>query len=75
MKSFKVVLSSIVDVEKFVNQMNEFDFDVDLVSGRQVVDAKSLMAIFALDLSKPVTLRAYTEETAEFEKGLKEFFA
>ena len=43
MKSFKVMLSSIVDVKNFVNIVNGFDFEVDMVSGRYVVDAKSLM--------------------------------
>ena len=73
MKSFKVMLSSIVDVKNFVNLVNEFDFDVDLVSGRYVVDAKSLMGIFSLELSKPIVMRVYTEDTTELCETLKEF--
>ncbi|MBQ8540486.1 MAG: HPr family phosphocarrier protein [Clostridia bacterium] len=73
MKSFKVMLSSIVDVKNFVNLVNEFSFDVDMVSGRYVVDAKSLMGIFSLELSKPIVMRVYSEETEAFEKALKEF--
>lgn len=73
MKSFKVMLSSIVDVKNFVNLVNEFDFDVDMVSGRYVVDAKSLMGIFSLELSKPIIMRVYSEDTTELEKRLKEF--
>lgn len=73
MKSFKVVLSSIVDVKNFVNVVNAFDFDVDLVSGRYVVDAKSLMGIFSLELAKPVVMRVYTEKTEEIEKALAAF--
>lgn len=73
MKSFKVMLSSIVDVKNFVNLVNEFDFEVDMVSGRYVVDAKSLMGIFSLDLSKPIIMRVYTEDTVELEKSLGEF--
>lgn len=73
MKSFKVMLSSIVDVKNFVDLVNEFDFEVDMVSGRYVVDAKSLMRIFALDLSKPIIMRVYTEDTTELEKKLREF--
>ncbi len=73
MKSFKVMLSSIVDVKNFVNLVNEFDFDVDLVSGRYVVDAKSLMGIFSLELSRPVSMRVYTEDTEALEAVLKEF--
>lgn len=75
MKSYKVQLLSIVDVKNFVNIVNKFDFDVDLVSGRYVVDAKSLMGIFSLDLSKPITMRVYTEDTHMVEKELKEFMA
>lgn len=73
MKSYKVQLLSIVDVKNFVNIVNKFEFDVDLVSGRYVVDAKSLMGIFSLDLSKPITMRVYTEDTQIVEKELKEF--
>lgn len=73
MKSFKVMLSSIIDVKTFVEIVNEFDFDVDMVSGKYVVDAKSLMGIFSLDLANPVTMRVYTEETAEVEKKLSAF--
>ncbi len=73
MKSFKVMLSSIVDVKTFVDIVNEFDFDVDLVSGRYVVDAKSLMGIFSLDLARPVTMRVYTEDTAQIEQKLEMF--
>ena len=73
MKSFKVMLSSIVDVKNFVNLVNEFDFEVDMVSGRYVVDAKSLMCIFSLALSKPISMRVYSEDTTELEKKLREF--
>lgn len=73
MKSFKVVLSSVVDVKNFVNIINTFDFDVDLVSGRYVVDAKSLVGIFSLDLVHPIIMRVYTEDTEKLESELKEF--
>lgn len=75
MKSFKVMLSSIVDVKNFVNLVNEFSFDVDMVSGRYVVDAKSLMGIFSLDLAKPIVVCVYSEDTVAFEKALKDFIA
>ena len=73
MRSFKVMLSSIVDVKTFVDIVNGFDFDVDMVSGRYVVDAKSLMGIFSLDLGNPVTMRVYSEDTCELEKKLCDF--
>lgn len=73
MKSFKIKLNSINDVKTFVELVCEFDFDVDLVSGRYVVNAKSLMGIFSLELASPVTMRVYTEETENFEKRLSAF--
>lgn len=73
MKSFKIMLSSIIDVKNFVNIVNLFSFDIDLVSGRYVVDAKSIMGIFSLELSKPIIARVYTEDTKEFEEKLKDF--
>ena len=50
MKNFNIMLHSINDVKTFVNSVNKYDFDVDLTSGRYVVDAKSIMGIFSLDL-------------------------
>ncbi len=73
MKSFRIMLSSIEAVKDFVNKVNEFDFDVDLVSGRYVVDAKSIMGIFSLDLSQPIIARVYSGNTSAFEENLADF--
>lgn len=67
------MLSSIIDVKNFVNIVNLFDYDIDLVSGRYVVDAKSIMGIFSLELSKPIIARVYSENTEEFEEKLEAF--
>ncbi len=67
------MLSSIEAVKDFVNKVNEFDFDVDLVSGRYVVDAKSIMGIFSLELSQPIIARVYSEHTSAFEENLADF--
>ena len=56
MKTFNLLLSSINDVKDFVNIVSKYDFDVDLTSGRYVVDAKSIMGIFSLDLSQPLDM-------------------
>lgn len=56
MKTVKVSLNSIDKVKTFVSDINRFDFDFDLVSGRYVIDAKSIMGIFSLDLSRPIDL-------------------
>lgn len=61
MKTFDLLLSSINDVKDFVNIVSKYDFDVDLTSGRYVVDAKSIMGIFSLDLSKPINLNVHAE--------------
>lgn len=63
MKTFDLLLSSINDVKDFVNIVSKYDFDVDLTSGRYVVDAKSIMGIFSLDLSKPLNLNIHAEGT------------
>ena len=65
MKVFNLMLNSINDVKDFVNIVSKYDFDVDLTSGRYVVDAKSIMGIFSLDLSKPIDLNIHTEGNTE----------
>ena len=56
MKTVQISLNSIGKVKSFVNAITQFDFDFDLISGRYVIDAKSIMGIFSLDLSKPIEL-------------------
>lgn len=73
MKSYEIFLKSIIDVKNFVNIVNEYDFDIDLESGRYVVDAKSIMGIFSLDLSKPITMRVYADDPSEIEKKIAQF--
>lgn len=73
MKSYEIFLKSIIDVKNFVNIVNEYDFDIDLESGRYVVDAKSIMGIFSLDLSKPITMRVYADDPSEIEKKIVQF--
>ena len=52
-------------MKSFVNDITKFDYDFDLVSGRYVIDAKSIMGIFSLDLSKPIDLNIHVEENVE----------
>ncbi|MEE8885709.1 MAG: HPr family phosphocarrier protein [Eubacteriales bacterium] len=61
MTTVKISLNSIEKVKNFVNAISKYDFDFDLVSGRYVIDAKSIMGIFSLDLSKPIDLNIHTE--------------
>lgn len=62
MKTVKISLNSIDKVKSFVNEITKFDNDFDLVSGRYVIDAKSIMGIFSLDLSKPINLNIHADE-------------
>ncbi len=64
MKTVKISLNSIDKVKSFVNEIARFDVDFDLVSGRYVIDAKSIMGIFSLDLSKPIDLNIHAEGDA-----------
>ena len=65
MKTVQISLNSIGKVKSFVNSITQFDFDFDLISGRYVIDAKSIMGIFSLDLSKPINLAIHTEENLD----------
>lgn len=62
MKSVQISLNSIDKVKSFVNDLAKFDADFDLVSGRYVIDAKSIMGIFSLDLSKPINLNIHGDK-------------
>lgn len=64
MKTVNISLNSIDKVKAFVNEISKFDFDFDLISGRYVIDAKSIMGIFSLDLSKPIQLNIHDEDAS-----------
>ena len=61
MKTVQISLNSIDKVKSFVNEITKYDYDFDLVSGSYVIDAKSIMGIFSLDLSKPIDLNIHAE--------------
>ena len=65
MKTVKISLNSIDKVKAFVNEITKFDSDFDLVSGRYVIDAKSIMGIFSLDLSKPIDLIVHAQDNLD----------
>ena len=71
MKTFNILLKSINDVKDFVNIVNKYDFDVDLTSGRYIVDAKSIMGIFSLDLSKPIKVEVHNDNADAFVNEIK----
>ena len=74
MKTVTINLGSIDKVKSFVNDITKFDSDFDLVSGRYVIDAKSIMGIFSLDLSKPINLNIHgDEDNAEIMVVIKKY--
>ena len=75
MKTFDIMLCSINDVKNFVNIVTKYDFDIDLTSGRYVVDAKSIMGIFSLDLGKPITVEIHNEDCDALVEDLKPFLS
>lgn len=62
MKKVLVSLNSIDKVKSFVKDISRFDYDFDLISGRYVIDAKSLLGIFSLDLSRPIELSIHADD-------------
>ncbi|MBR5239385.1 MAG: HPr family phosphocarrier protein [Clostridia bacterium] len=73
MKTFEIQLNSINDVKIFVNTVNKYSFDIDLISGRYIVDAKSIMGIFSLDLAKPITVEIHADNCDALVKELESF--
>ena len=74
MKTVQISLNSIDKVKSFVNAITQFEYDFDLISGRYVIDAKSIMGIFSLDLSKPIDLNIHSEDgTDEVLEVLKPY--
>lgn len=73
MKTFNIQLTSINDVKIFVNTVNKYSYDIDLTSGRYVVDAKSIMGIFSLDLAKPIKIEIFDDNCENLVKELEPF--
>ena len=68
MTSVQINLNSIEKVKSFVNEITKYDAEFDLVSGRYVIDAKSIMGIFSLDISKPIDLNVHADSDDEISK-------
>ena len=75
MKSVNIRLSLAENVKTFVSMVGRYPYDMDLRAGRHVVDAKSILGIFSLDLSKPITLEIYSEDGGDLLEDLKPFLA
>ena len=75
MKSVMIRLSLVENVNKFVNIVSRYPFEMDLRAGRHVVDAKSILGIFSLDLSKPIALEIYGDDCGDLMKDISPFIA
>ena len=73
MKSVTIHLSLAENVKDFVNVVSKYPYDIDLRSGRHVVDAKSILGIFSLDLSKPITMEVYENDCEDLLEEIKPF--
>ena len=71
MKSVKIRLTTMTDhVKNFVSLVNRYPYDMDLRSGRYVVDAKSILGIFSIDLSRPIRMDIYSDDCDDLLKAL-----
>ncbi|MBQ3018641.1 MAG: HPr family phosphocarrier protein [Clostridia bacterium] len=73
MKKCTIQLSSIKDVRDFVDAVTKYEMEIDLSSGRYVVDAKSIMGIFSLDLLNPIGVTIHSDDCADLLNDLKKF--
>ena len=73
MKELQIRLPHIEDVKQFVHLAGQYPFEIDLLSGRYVVDGKSVMGIFSLDLKNPITVRVHSDCCADFLQAIAPF--
>jgi len=73
MPAFDISLNSITDVKNFVNIVNKYSCDIELKSGKYIVDAKSIMGILSLDLSKPIKIEFNCDNSEQINEDLKPY--
>ena len=73
MKSIKISLQMAQNVKEFVKIVQDYPYEIDLKSDKYVVDAKSILGIFSLDLSKPLTVEIHSDDCDDLIKELKQF--
>ena len=73
MQAVTISLTQVDQVRRFVNLVAQAPYDVDMVSGRYTVNAKSMLGIYSLDLSKPIQVLMYSDDCEELKKELVEF--
>lgn len=75
-KKIKIQLNTFVNVKKFSSSVEKFTADIDIKKGRYIIDAKSIMGLFSLDLSKPVEVEIHSDDEKminEFRQTMKKF--
>ena len=73
MQEINIVLRDIQSIREFVKEVVALDYDVDLVQGRYIVDAKSIMGIFALDINSPIKVVAATNDATPFFEAIEKY--
>ena len=73
MKSIKISLQMAQDVKEFVKIVQDYPYEIDLKSDKYVVDAKSILGIFSLDLSKPLVVEIHSDNCDDLVEALKKF--
>lgn len=73
MTTAKIKITEINDVKEFVSIVTRCPYDVDIISGRYAIDAKSIMGIFSLDLSKDLELKVHSDDCGEFLDEISRF--
>ena len=73
MKTVNIKLSLAENVKNFVNIVSKYPYEIDLRSGRHVVDAKSILGIFSLDLSKPISVEIYADDCDDLLEEIEPF--
>ncbi len=68
-----IFLNQFDSVKEFVDIATQKDYDIELLSGKYIVNAKSIMGVFSLDLTRPIMVRAHCESSAELSKQLAPF--
>ena len=69
MEALTISLTQVSQVQQFVNTVNKYPFDVDMVSGRYTINAKSLLGIYSLDLNRPLQVLIYSDDCEEIGRA------
>lgn len=68
-----LILNSFDEVKRFVDLASSKEYDIELMSGKYIVNAKSIMGVFSLDLTKPVVMVAHCEDVTELSRQVEPF--